>query len=71
MAGSQAKNAVSEVRLSLLQKDDSGKHTKHVAVEVTDQAVCDAIVSALGVDFDKAADAAKLEIKPQQAKKTA
>jgi hypothetical protein len=50
---------VSEVRLSLLEADENGTHTKHVAVTITDPALCAAIVRMVGgrMDLDKVPDA--------------
>jgi hypothetical protein len=56
---------VGEIRASLLQLDDDGKHTKHVAVTITNPALCAVIADAIGksIDLEKAEDASHLEIK--------
>jgi hypothetical protein len=62
---------VAEIRMSLLEKgdkDDKEKHTKHVAVTITDPEVCDAIVAAIGKKHTKAKDAAHLYIKSAEEK---
>jgi hypothetical protein len=50
---------VSEVRLSLLESDDDGTHTKHVSVTITDPELCDVIQRAVSsrLDLDKVPDA--------------
>jgi hypothetical protein len=59
---------VSEIRMSLLEADDSGKHTKHVSVTVTSPALCAAIADLIGkaVDLDKAPDAHQVTIAAPQ-----
>lgn len=56
---------VGEIRASLLEVDDKGKHTKHVQVRIENPTLCALIADAIGkaVDLDKAKDAEHYVIK--------
>jgi hypothetical protein len=56
---------VSEIRLSLLEYDASGKNTKHIAVTATDPILCANIQALIEPDIDlgKTDDASHVELK--------
>jgi hypothetical protein len=62
-----------EIRLSLFEADADGKHTKHIAVTITDPELLDVITRAVGsrVDLVKADDAHHETIEAKKKEKDA
>jgi hypothetical protein len=61
---------VSEIRLSILEKDDDGNHVKHVTATLTDPELCAAVMTAIGHRgaLGKAKDGDHVDIKTAEEK---